>query len=121
MQSKTILAVHSCSVTLKTLEAAMKALSAYIQRYGKRLKGQHVVSLKLYAKTLKGLITFCQKIKAEHDIQTQKQHNTKQLPVQELIYQPKDVVEGFGEDVNLGNVEAYLRDSHMSQKVGGSF
>ncbi|TIC06905.1 DNA repair helicase [Wallemia mellicola] len=103
----TILAVHSCSVSLKTLNAAMKALSTYIQRYGKRLKGNHVVSLKLYAKTLKGLINFCQKVRS-----------VNKKPTQEIIYLPKDVVGDFGEDVNLGNVEAYLRDSHMSQKLG---
>ncbi|TIB65683.1 hypothetical protein E3P78_00503 [Wallemia ichthyophaga] len=120
----TILAVHSCSVTMRTLNAAINALSTYMQRYGKRLSGQHLVSLKLFAKTLKGLIVFCDKMKAQRETQkaTPRQKNDKQphpqTQTQEEIFQPKDVVEGFGEDVNLGSVEAYLRDSHMSQKLG---
>ena len=101
----TILSVHSSTVSIRTLTAAMKALTIYTNRYGKRLRGQHVVSLKLFAKALKGLIKFC-------EIQQQKSDTS------EKILRPAQVVEGFSDDINLEAVENYLRESHMSQKLG---
>ena len=119
---------------MKTLSAAMRALSTYMQRYGRRLKGQHVVSLKLYARTLKGLLAFCDKVRSDRDAKRPSKSTSSSSSSRsssfkaasasgpsELIYLPHSVVEGFSEDVNLGSVEAYLRDSHMSQKVGRKF
>ncbi|KAG9035892.1 ATP-dependent DNA helicase chl1 [Tulasnella sp. JGI-2019a] len=116
----TILSIHTVPLSSTILRASLSQLKIYIGKFKARLSPKNALHLRRLVLFLTAMDKFCQD-RMDHAIAVMST-NSKHNADQDEMLGVGEFVEGLGpkvRDVNLLEVDKYLRDSKIARKISG--
>ncbi|KDN45742.1 DNA repair helicase [Tilletiaria anomala UBC 951] len=108
----TILATHTVSITLTQIQQAQKQIETYVNRFALKLRGSNEMHLKQLELALKSLSKHCLRWVTAHA----ESKSTEEIVTASQLVSSMD---GTLDQINLAQLDSFLRDSQIARKVAG--